>query len=403
VVALAAVLLGLTGLGGVAWLARGAGRDQPGAASQPEAAPRLLETRWSYNQSRAVLQAILRLEPVGNCGFRLAAGQGPLTTSSEVAGPAFALPFAAGDTFAVESTLRGAGAPVRLTQTDLTAHLAEVGTRLEGVLSRFWSRTKLTDQALVDRLRGMIGMRGLTASAREAASTKVRTWLAGQGILSPVESFLDLSPLYFDTEAVPIEARIALYKVLSPLEVADATCAAYGLPSPFGRAIADHTGATFRQEQEPDLTGWESYSFQEPEGEGMIGFKGQLDLPPSMSGTKALVGAHLHFDSTGILKMVVNGLPIYFSKRPEKQYAKRYRLHVKRTSGRGGGFGPAFHAYDAENVALLSHRFLPELVSRKYVTVDVTALWLLPPLFLERNAVQLIWASYFLPAQGPTR
>ncbi|MBI4871755.1 MAG: serine/threonine protein kinase [Candidatus Riflebacteria bacterium] len=400
---LAVAVFALAGMGVAALLSRGASEQPAVGSGAPTVRPSVRAVHWSFDPKTTLLSAGLSIDPPAGWRFELSSGRGGLTTSAGADGTLLSLPHTAGETFAI-SAIPGHGAtPVRLTQAELTAQLLAEGMRLRSALEQFWSRTRLTDQALVDRMRSLIGTRGLPDSGREAASKKVRAWLTAQGLLVPVERFLGLSPLYFDSADVPIEARLALYKVLSPLEVVDATCAAYGLPAPFGRVIADHTGATFRQEQEPDLTGWESYSFQEPEGDGMIGFKGTLDVPQALTATATLVGAHLHFDSTGILKMVVNGLPIYFSKRPARQYASNYRLDVRFTSGRGGGFGPAFHTYHAENVALLAHRIPPQLVNQRRVTVRVTSLWVIPPLFLERNAVQLLWVSYFWPGSPVAR
>ena len=399
----ATAVFALAAMGVAALLSRSAGEQLEVGSGASSVQPAIRAVRWSFDPKTTLLSAGLSLDPPAGWRFELAAGRGGLTTSAGPDGTLLSLPHTAGETFAVSAIPGEGGAPIRLTQTELTGQLRAEGEQLRKTLQRFWARTKLTDQALVDRLRTMIGTRGLEAAARLAASTKVRAWLAEVCVLEPVSRFLDLSPLYFDSAAVPVQERLALYKVLSPLEVVDATCAAYGLPAPFDRVIADHTGATFRQGQEPDLTGWESYSFQEPAGEGMIGFNGPLDLPQSLTATAALVGAHLHFDSTGILKMVVNGLPVYFSKRPTRQYAESYKLHVKYTSGRGGGFGPAFHEYRCENVALLAHRIPPESISRRRVNVRVTSIWIVPPLFLERNAVQLLWLSYCQSNPGGRR
>jgi len=291
-------------------------------------------TEWAYDLASQRLRVRSRLSHPVATGWRLSKGAVHPVTGDAADWITAEFPYRSDQPFALSIRRSDGGPELALTEADLLHALRAEGDLLTRTLREFWNRSGLTDQTFVDVLRKAMGPLNRRPDARSQASFRLQEVLRNRfHILEPVRKFLPLAPLFLDSRVLPAVERIALYKQLAPLELADCLARIAGDGPPFGESLDVAMGATYQQAVKPDLSAAKNFCTIEKVvllQDGVDGKTSRLSLPPippmPQAFRMAKLGARFKFDTKGILKIMVGDVPVYFTRLPNKYFMESYSI-----------------------------------------------------------------------------
>ncbi|MBI3890094.1 MAG: serine/threonine protein kinase [Candidatus Wallbacteria bacterium] len=377
-------------------------RPEPIAAAEKAAAfpdVRIEMIEWTYSAADRQLTSRWHLSRPVSTGFRIGSLESSASSASPSALGQATFRYVPGSPFRL-AILRSDGGPEPLvTQAELLRDVRATGERLTRTLREFWSRTALTDRQFTNDVMRAAGKWPIPPSRKLVASRQIEALLRDRmHVLDAVRPFLALAPLFFDSAEIPVGVRRSLYKVLAPLELADSVTTLLGLPYAFGREIAGSTGSRLRQELLPDVKEMKNYGYDSRSGDQpflLLGKTVPLKLPKPATVGELLVGAEYKFDSHAILKLVVSGLPVYFSRLPASYYTKAFEMPLERVL-QDGMLLPQKHQKLAEaRCTVAAHRLEPEMVSLDGdAAMEISQIHLSRPTLIDADRVWMIWLGF---------
>lgn len=368
-------------------------RSATGPALSSAGVVSLREIAWAFEPQRSRLQFKCQLSAPVLSGFRIGNVDSHFPNGQPRADLDLEIPYEPGAPLDIQALRTDGGPSLRWTRMDLVDRLREVAARSRTGLQRFWKRTGLTDQALVDRLRFQFGSRSIPPGRRAEASRRLKDLLERDlEIFAVVRDLLPLAPLIFDDPSLRTDERLATYKALAPLAVVDATANAFGLNLPWVQNLSQRMGRSFGQISTPTVRGLNNYGWHHFEGKEILGAASQFRIPPTLDTSNLILGAQFRFDTTAILKIVVDDIPLYFDLQ-QRYYTPRLYIPVLHIASGGKTPGPREYAVDTLDMATLAHAVGPLASASGNVRISVSAIWIHPPTIFERNRVGLLWLS----------
>ncbi|MBI3890450.1 MAG: serine/threonine protein kinase [Candidatus Wallbacteria bacterium] len=371
-------------------------------------------TEWAYDPTAQRLRVGTKVSRSVAAGWRVSTGPVHATSGGAAAWVEADFPYRPDQPFSL-AILRSDGGPeLTLTEADLVRFLRGAGERLTRTLRDFWTRSGLTDQRFVDRLRQELGELAMTDARRKVASQTLVSVLGKMKLLEPVRQILPVAPLFFDATSIPYVERAALYRLLAPLELADCLARHRGLSFPFGQPLASSTGSSLAQMAQPDASRSRNYLVYVADLGSLLERSFLLHFPKPVVATRALLGSVYRLDSGGVLKLLVGGIPIYLSQAPQATKSSGFQLPsslsfelpgTKRVEdGKADSratvvVSPSLgepidkcapYGIQKITVTVAGHRVPPELLAAD-LRVDVSKIRLQQPGPFDEDNVALVW------------
>jgi hypothetical protein len=348
----------------------------------------LQDVDWAYDSGTSRLQVRCKVSHPVLSAYRF--GTADILLPRPSAFLEASIPHTPGSTFTLELLRSDAGPAIRLTEHDLTRSLRTSGARLTATLRDFWTRTRHTDQSLVDEVRRVaLAERGQRSSALEKL-------LAQQyRILQPVRSFLMKSALFFDCDAVPAVERKALYKTIAPLQLLDSFAQHFKLPAPFGSEIAKCLSSRFAKSQLPNVDRYDNYVVLAPQGEALLGSVRETSLSSPSRANSVLICTTYRFSTPGVVRLTLNDLPVYFSQVPDRFFTDSYHIRAALAFS-GKATSTSWEDFPKKvNSIALGHRIDSTFLNTKPVLRwSIDAVWIVPRSLFEHNVIWHTWISY---------
>ncbi|MBI3891191.1 MAG: serine/threonine protein kinase [Candidatus Wallbacteria bacterium] len=392
---LLALAAGLLLAGGVALTRTSTSRSPASGlrAEQPALDVKLDTTEWAYDPATRHLRVRTRLSHPLAAGWRLSAGPIHPVTGEAGEWTEAEFPYKPDQSFTLSLVRADAGPELKVTEADLLRALRAEGERLTHTLREFWTRTGLTDQGFVDRLTSRLGHRGIQASERQAAAASIEKELDEQlKILKPVRKSLPMAVIFFESTAIPLVERLALFKQLAPLALADCVSLSYGLPLPFGHELSTVIGPMLRLEEEPNCTAFKNYLFTSRTPQSLIGAKFPCRAPRALPSSEVLVGAEYRLDSTAVLRLSVGQVPVYFSRPHRRSPPERYRLPYVRCLKDDAPSSRPETLFQPHGFYV--GRYVPSEVITPDSMITVSLVRIHPPTPFDNDCVWSVWLGY---------
>lgn len=351
----------------------------------------LQDVDWAYDSESSRLQVRCKVSHPVLSAYRFGTADTLLPRPSAFLEAS--IPHTPGSTFTLQLLRSDAGPPIRLTEHDLTRSLRTSGARLTATLRDFWTRTRHTDQSLVDEVRRHVERQLMASNQPAQCLVVVKGVLERLQVLEPIRRFLAHSPIFFSSQELRRDEKLALHRVLAPFQPLDSYCSVFAKGYPFGFEIAARFGDDLNQEDEPQVENSQNYVLVSPDDGQRVLYEGSLPAHEE-TGMKAILCIGYHFRTPGIVKVTVNQHPFYFSRIPERYFTAHYSLPM---AWRQAGNTPqAAENYSLTNVnsAYRSHSVPKGVLTRNPTLVQVSPIWLRKPSLLETNNVWVTWISF---------
>lgn len=107
-----------------------------------------------------------------------------------------------------------------------------------------------------------------------------------------------------------------------------------------------------------------------------------------------MLGVVYEFESVAVIKLIVGGVPIYFSNRPRRDFTEKFVMPYEYCLLEGNAHSlPSECRIERRKFSVLGHYIDSSAISIPTVSVTCSAVYLRHPTLLEHNHVQFVWVG----------